>query len=328
MIGYPKVHKSEVNEYLQPKYMFICCASFEKRCLTIPTCLSKESIECAYIIKNIGSTSCKLNELNARQITSKIGNAKIMEADFDAPVSISSCISAIIGQIIGIRKHDLVIDISTFTHEVLLVLTYYLHRYIKQLGSITMLYNGADSYSSYDSQEKIWLSKGCRIVRNVIGYPGILKPSLKYHLIILSGFELERATRLIEVLEPDVVTIAKGSDPIEKSHSAIMRYFENEFMRWKNGLQCIDCDSFAFSCRDVDSTINAIEGYIKSRKEENIILVPLNTKISTVASALVALRNPRIQLCYTIPEVYNSDNYSTPSSNVTVIDIKKKLANI
>ena len=51
-------------------------------------------------------------------------------------------------------------------------------------------------------------------------------------------------------------------------------------------------------------------------------MVPLNTKLSTLSVALVALKNNKIQVVYPIPEVYNT-NYSIPSDNFTVIDLLK-----
>jgi hypothetical protein len=48
----------------------------------------------------------------------------------------------------------------------------------------------------------------------------------------------------------------------------------------------------------------------------------LNTKLSTVGVALAAIENPEIQICYAEPEEYNTDGYSKPGKEVTVISLQ------
>jgi hypothetical protein len=38
---------------------------------------------------------------------------------------------------------------------------------------------------------------------------------------------------------------------------------------------------------------------------------------------MVALNNPKVQVCYAVPEMYNTQQYSTPSDNITIIDLNK-----
>ncbi len=161
-------------------------------------------------------------------------------------------------------------------------------------------------------------------MRNVIGYPGRLKPSLKTHLTILSGYEIERATRLIDLLEPDILSLAVGDDkdPTETQNKDMMTHFKEYFSSWTKNLR-LDVDTFSFSCSDVEKTANKLIERFQDTKNENHIVVPLNTKLSTIATAFAALSVPDVQVCYSLPEIYNTEHYSEPSDNITIINLNK-----
>ena len=101
-----------------------------------------------------------------------------------------------------------------------------------------------------------------------------------------------------------------------------MEYFRSKFIVWKEEYKNIDMVDFEFSCRDLEKTIETIKDIITQNPKANYILVPLNTKLSTISTAIVALENPQIQLCYAVPEIYNYENYSSPGENITIIELK------
>ena len=84
-------------------------------------------------------------------------------------------------------------------------------------------------------------------------------------------------------------------------------------------LQGVRHNQFTFSCSEITSTISSLQEILTRSPLDNFIFVPLNTKLSTISTALVALDNSRVQVCYPIPEVYNI-SYSEPSDNVSIID--------
>jgi hypothetical protein len=214
----------------------------------------------------------------------------------------------------------LVIDITTFTHEALLMLLKLIYDNKKHFIEIYCLYNGAKEYSVGDSPEHMWLSKGCRDIRNVIGYPGKIFPASKNRLILLTGFEIERATRLIELVEPDIICMGNAVDSTSDNHNDAREHFKVKFMQWKDNYKN-NCEVFEFLCKDIDKTVEAIDEIVNSHTNENHIIVPLNTKLSTISTALVAFQNQRIQVCYSIPEIYNTKNYSSPSETITVVPL-------
>lgn len=317
-----KMKKEKICELLQDEYGMICFSSFEERCLTVPYVVSSCKVLQVFILSNTGESSTENNLLNAERISEKYHEAEIVEFDIEDSVIVAEKILKIIHELKEKNIKNLLIDISTFTHEVLLIMLRLLHEN-NNFISVTCLYNGASNYSVGDKPEQVWLSKGCRDVRNIIGYPGLLKPSQKNHVIVLAGFEIERVTGLVELLEPDVLSIGEGIEPTDTNHEDSMKYFRDKFVRWKNTFQNVITDSFDFSCCDIEKTISLLKNIIDKDPERNYILVPLNTKLSTLAVGLVALENQNIQVCYAIPEMYNSLGYSEPSDNVTLVKLSE-----
>ena len=84
----------------------------------------------------------------------------------------------------------------------------------------------------------------------------------------------------------------------------------------------IEKDGFEFSCKDIEKTVKTLKTIIAKAPEDNHIIVPLNTKLSTISAAIVALENKDIQLCYAVPEVYNYENYSTSGEDITIVNLK------
>ena len=313
MVNYlKKVHINETNQYLPSEYIFISCASLETRCRTRSTVEAITHIRKTYIIRNIDSGMNLHNEDHFQSICNQLPDSIALELHFENPLGVLERLQKVIQELITSQEKSLVVDISTFTHEVLLIFLKILHINRNYFESIFLIYNGAKKYEP-------WLSKGCKEVRNVIGYPGSFNPAQKYHLVVLTGFEWERATRLVELLEPDVLSIGIGKDPTNSNHQETMTSFENDFKNWMENLQGVRHNQFTFSCSEITSTISSLQEILTRSPLDNFIFVPLNTKLSTISTALVALANSRVQVCYPIPEVYNI-SYSEPSDNVSIID--------
>lgn len=319
--------KWNINEKLPLEYSFICFASFEKRCLTIPYELKKECVNNVYVLRNMEEIAVDKNEENTELIKGIFSDAEVIPVNIQKSISIVDAMAKMIYELIQKKEKSIIIDISTFTHEALLIFIRLIYDNRDSFECLKCLYNGASCYSYGDIFEQMWLSKGCRDVRNVMGYPGKMAPTKKDHVIILTGFETERATRMVELLSPDKLTLANGNEPTEKEHDEVMKFFKEKFDKWKNNFLGILDKQLSFSCRDVEKTIDILIEKTKDN-EDNFILVPLNTKLSTIAVGIVALSNAAIQVCYAIPEMYNMENYSEPSNNITVLDMQNLFGKI
>lgn len=309
-----KMVVSQINDVLPGDSAFLCFASFEERCYTLAQNIKGEKIKKAYAFRNVDPPMDINNSGNINIICSCLKNLSAVEVNLCLPTVLADKMFFVILEIIKAQIKNIIIDISTFTHEALLILLKIVYDQQLSFESILLVYNGASEYAT-------WLSMGCKNIRNVVGFPGLFNPAYKNHLIILTGFEKERATKLVELFEPDVLSIGYGSEPTDNNHLKTMQKMKEDFNDWFENVG-LPWSQFDFSCSKIDSTMDKVKDIIDNGQNENIILVPLNTKLSTISVALIALKNKRVQVVYPIPEAYNL-LYSKPSDNFTVIDLKK-----
>ena len=79
-----------------------------------------------------------------------------------------------------------------------------------------------------------------------------------------------------------------------------------------------EAKEFKFSLIDPMQTKDQILSYIESKNlsDNNIVIAPMNNKISTIGAGLAAITNQNIQLAYAKASIYNTEGYSSPSDNV------------
>lgn len=313
---------NELASLIPEKFTLIGCISHEDRCTSIVH-NTADHINSAIFFQNRRLKAENIDS-HLEQIVNSLSKynitPNIISVDCSVPTNLADSFAKIVEELSS-QNVSLVIDTTTFTHEALVMLLKIIHRFRGAFKSIHCLYVGANEYSPGMTPEETWLSKGCKDVHNIIGFPGLLRPRAKTNLVILAGFELERATRLIELIEPDKLIIGNGIDPVCDNHSEKMSFFRQKMEHWKTEYKYLPTHNFEFSCKDISHTVQEIKKIIKENPDDNYILVPLNTKLSTVAATLVGLENRNIQLCYAVPETYNFDNYSSAGNNVTVVDL-------
>ena len=214
-------------------------------------------------------------------------------------------------------KASFLIDITTFTRQTLLILLRLLRNSLTKKNQIQFLYTPAKEYSVGLPYKDKWLTKGILEVNSVFGYSGIIRPSRPYHLIILMGFEVERASSLITAYEPSKITVgyARKNDSIADEHYELNKQKFDELL-----VEFPFVESFEFSCVKVSDCEEDILMQAKKHSGYNVIVSPMNNKISTVACALAAFDNDEIQLAIAIPALYNLD-YSIPGDSCHIIEM-------
>ena len=313
---------NELASSIPENFTLIGCISHEDRCTSIVQNVA-DHIENAIFFQNSRLKAENIDShLNLiRNSLSKYNiSPNIIPIDYAIPTYLADSFAKNI-EALSSQNASLIIDTTTFTHEALVMLLKIIYRFRNGFKSVHCLYVGANEYSPGATPEETWLSKGCKDVHNIIGFPGLLRPRAKTNLVILAGFELERATRLIELIEPDKLIIGNGFDPVCDNHSEKMLFFREKMEHWKTEYKYLPAHNFEFSCKDISHTVQEIRKIIQENPNDNYILVPLNTKLSTIAATLVGLENSKIQLCYAVPETYNFENYSSAGDNVTVVDL-------
>lgn len=219
------------------------------------------------------------------------------------------------------RKINVLIDITTFTHETLLICLKVLSINSK-VDKVTCVYVNAAAYCPDEPIQNKWLSQGCEEVHSVLGYPGALLPSLKTHLVVVVGYEYNRAFDMIADLEPNSISLVYGSsdDAItEKDREANSKYMN---LVKEIAFEFSNIESKSISCNHPDKIVSELQKIYDSHLEDNIIVVPMNNKMSTVGVALSTFNNERVQVCYAPAVVYNESNYSTPGQDCYIFAFK------
>jgi hypothetical protein len=291
---------------------FICSASFEERSRSIALRLAPGFADRAFIAQNVNHADLHLQSYSA--LVDTFGeNATGVPLNTESPIESAETLRTM-AETISAMQGDIVVDITTFTHESLLVLLHVLLATVNP-KRLVLCYTHAAEYSVGSSLEQKWLSRGLLEVRSVVGYPGLFSPSKGLHLIVLGGLEHERALELIRHSEPSLVSIGiPASGPQESGVSALSRQRTNEIRAIIDGTEL-----FEFSADDPWNTKAAIESRIATNSGFNVSIAPLNTKLSTLGAALAAEANEEIQLCYPRPLIYNYGAYSAPGTDATVL---------
>ena len=294
--------------------LFICSASFERRCVSIAEHLDGARVDRVLIAHNQAFRD--VVDANLRFLRERfVGRESTLLVDSADPLlTTNNVVEAIRGQR-GKGAQRVLVDITAFTHETLLILFRVCSQEFDEASVVDFLYAPASEYSIGDEPGEKWLSKGISEVRSVMGYPGGFAPSRDTHLIVLAGFEDYRALSLTQELEPTLVSIGYGdrSEVGTRPHQVTN---EAKVERIRSVLGSVE--TFVFSCYDALSAEETIRRMVRGPDQYNTILAPMNTKMSTLGAARVALKDESIQICYAQADIYNYRNYSRPGDEYYV----------
>ncbi len=316
------INLSELRNELSRSFdLFICSSSFEDRCLSIAYNICIEKIERALIIYNsnflqhVNTNKNKLLELFGQkghevEVSSSDPLLTADNIDNQLSKSIDTCII-----------NSILLDITTFTHESLLILLRLLQLRCPE-AKITCTYSNAFEYSAGDDKNHKWLSMGIGEVRSVLGYAGNIIPTRKTHLIVIVGYEYERALEIINVIEPNSLALGYGRSEnalTEKDKEANEHY---SYLVEQMATSYSDINRFEVPSNDPYKTCTKLLEQINNFKDLNVLIVPMNNKLSTIGSALAAFINQDVQLCYAPALAYNYSNYSVPGDKCYIFDLK------
>jgi len=307
--------------------LFICFNSFEERCMSIAQYIPKDKFHNYLIYTNI--TSLENEEENLNKLKEIFcNNVDIIYVDFAAPIGVADKIIESLYCIDSKQKlKRIFLDITTFTHEALLIILAILNEKYKDT-EIICGYNNAKEYSFDNSEtETKWLSRGIGDVRSVLGYSGNMKPSQDNLLMIITGYEYERAARIVDAITPEYLSIGYNKEinaTTEKNKNANESYLSllKDISPYFDHMV-----EFEIPSNNPYGTYEAICNMLNNiDKNINIKIVAMNNKLSTVGVALVGLTIPDVQLCYAPALVYNTSAYSLPGEQCYIFsfDIPKK----
>lgn len=297
--------------------LFICAASFESRTLSIVSALDPQIVNKVLVFID-PDLSGDFGADAVKSISVRFGD-KVETVNFNLsnPLDVADRIVRAISSATK-AGGEVVIDITTFTQEALLIMLRVLQISAHSVKGITGVYTGAAEYAvGLDAEDK-WLTKGVLEIRSVLGFAGESKPTQKQHLIVLAGYEVERAEKTIDAYEPALLSIGLG-DPNESISGKL--FDVNKWFHGKLTERYREVKQFLFSCEDSIHTKEAILRHVQAYPGYNVQIAPMNTKISTVGVALAAMEDTAIQVCYAVPAEYNRDGYTSPGDTAYVFKI-------
>lgn len=313
---------SQINQYIDyPIDVIIASASYEERCKSLINHLKIDS--CKYKLVSISAPHKDFFKESI--VFFEDNNFKPIYIDNQQQiVTALRWIDEINAIITDLPDASFLIDITTFTKQTLLILLRILRNSLSRSNKIKFIYTPAKEYSIGLKAPDKWLSKGILEVNSVFGYSGIIRPSRPFHLILTMGFEVERASSLINAYEPSRISVGYA----KRDCSISDNLYEINIEKFNNLLsEFPNAESFEFSCVDVDDCKNDLLIQTKKYKDHNIIISPMNNKIATLASALAAFDDDEIQLAISIPALYNYENYSIPSDYIYLFEINGFIKN-
>lgn len=308
---------NNLDNFLSKQYdVFIASASYEKRCLSVMNVLMQKV---SFNQKLVSLSSPHRLLMNDNLEIFKNNGFDIIEVNNSNQIqTVNNLTSKISGILTEKSDSSFLIDISTFTRQTLLILLRILRNILSDKNKLQFLYTPAKEYSIGLPYKDKWLTHGVLNVNSVFGYSGIIRPSRPYHLIILMGFEVERASALIHAYEPTKITVGYA----KKNDSVSDEYYDLNKSKYEELYEEFPyLESFEFCCVDLDVCKNDILPQTLKHKDYNVIISPMNNKISTVSCALAAFDNDEVQLAIAIPAVYNHENYSIPGEDCHLLNI-------
>lgn len=293
-------HLTKVNEYGHDD-LFICCASFEERCLSSALKMSanyRTNYSVIFVIDD---------PLYKKEIETNLNKLRgILSARSSKGIFVISCEQSSpaegVSQLKKIWPHcrprdlespSITIDISGFTKIYLLQLLHHLMLDL-ELGLPRILH----TTQAYLPTK---LTKGVNqitTVPNFFGFPIMDKENC---LVMFLGFEAERSLAVWRHFSP-AKTIALIVNPPRDGNQNYLSYVE------KNNADLLSHESV--ERRDVPpdnpyATKKILEGiYQEMKGDYNIIVGPFGTKPQVVGLFLFWLEYPKIQVVYSHPSKY------------------------
>lgn len=208
-----KTEKEKIVSVLGKIDLFIFTPGFERRSTMLGLSLNPQLVSCAYAFQL--DENYRVSSEHLSWIKENLNNLEIITYPKNKPFEtfelLAEKVDAYLHANYKKSKLHIVIDITAFTREILLILLRIITiPFVSDKADITLVYMPAKCY------QKDWLTKGVRDIRPVLGYSGLLSPSKKSLLVILTGFEEERIHTIINAFEPSNILLGHPNE-----HSSI-----------------------------------------------------------------------------------------------------------
>ena len=290
----------KLNEY-GPDDLFICCASFEERCISSASKMGADfKTRFAIIFVMEEPLYKKQLDNNLFKLQSELGK-RTTEGIFAISCQRENPTEGVT-QLKNIwercKPHNpeepfITIDISGFTKIYLLELLHYL--VIDLNLGIPRILHTTQKYLPTKLTQGV---NQITTIPNFFGSPSLEKETV---LVLLLGFEPERALALWKQFNP-VKTIALISSPPRHGKLDYVKYAQenNSYLLSQPSVEAGNVP--ADNPYAVRNTLEAI--YNNTRASFNMVIGPFGTKPQVVGVFLFCLEHPKVQVVYSFPVKY------------------------
>lgn len=304
-----EVSRNTLSDEFRGSVALVSCLSFEPRSLSVagaipPSCLARWLIMVNEDIETDISTMREKAEAIAVDAGIEIEYLSASKRD---PLLLANAFIQLAGETEQDEAMRWVADITTMTHEMLLMLVAAADEIVTPWQDLNLVYNLAGAYSGDDTPADKWISRGIHEVRSVIGYPGEWSPGEPTTMVALPGFDSERMRRMVEEIEPDQLVVGIAC-PIGDRHAwseEKNRRIAEQLLETRAGTM------FSYPALEPFGAIDALVDALK-HTTGNVLIAPLNSKVSTAAIGMLVRMVPKWQVCYASAFIYNLE-YATPS---------------
>lgn len=303
--------------------LVLFCGSFEERCLALSTMINLTGVEVAVLLtRGSDITGGYANMMEGRLLTSLLGADQIprlIRVYPDAPILTWHAVTELLQPFR--ERGRVLIDITTMPRELMGIVIAVIGKSAVFSGRVQFAYVPAKEYDEDHPWDKVWLSSGVKDIRVVLGYEGLSEPG-GTHLILLNGFELERANALLSRLEPTSVSISvtDQSGSTHPKFAQVQLSVAGEIARYL-AQSPSTVQIFPKSCSQTYESLLEHIRTLEATGIKNFCIAPLNTKPSSLAAFLLATLRREIQVIYAEPQIYNTGHYASPQDGYFEISI-------
>jgi len=302
-----------------PDDLYISCISYEPRTIGLFKKLdSGYKADTGLVITNEQFEKFSKVRENKKEINNILermaffNNLNTLSSSIDNPIKIIIEIDKIIkNRFADKQKINITFDITTFPRGELLTVIYYL-RHLTIIDTIRILYISPKKYGK-------WLSEGYRYSTIPPFFEGPPTFEKKTALLILAGFEYDRAVSLIDDVEPSALILGRPhpgtSKEFRDADEDIITKLKRT-RRFTKEIYDIPAND-PFLCRD--SVKEIIQ---KNSQSHDFFVVPMGTKIEVLGTYLAYEENPNFRIIYPVPLIYNVVNYSSGCRDVYEVLLK------